>query len=144
MSITPSATGLQLARQLLARETVETYEPAAASAAIHRALTRVSENLRRSVGDDGYSALLSRAIARTQSEHPALVDIRRDDNAGFSVDGVAAGVDTHGVAVVSLALESLLASVVDVLSGLIGADMVLNLLDPDGQLAEPRERRSSQ
>jgi hypothetical protein len=44
---------------------------------------------------------------------------------------VIGGVDTHGVAAVSAALESVLAALVDMLSDLIGADMVRNLLDQD-------------
>ncbi|MEP6508086.1 MAG: hypothetical protein ABJC63_07655 [Gemmatimonadales bacterium] len=134
VNVMPSAGGLEMARQLLERETAVAPESPENGAALERTLARVSENLRRSVGDDGYEALLARAVARAQSDHPALVDIRGDGIAGLSMDRVTAGVDTHGAAVVTAALESLLATLVDVLSGLIGADMVMNLLDPDGLL----------
>ena len=131
MSKRPSNAGLGLARQLLDRETLETSEPAEIGAALERTLARVAENLRRSIGDDGYTALLARAVAQTRTEHPALNDIRGDGVAGFSIDGLARA-GTHDINVISSAIEFLLASIVDVLSGLIGADMVLNLLDPDG------------
>jgi hypothetical protein len=95
---------------------------------MQQAYTRVSETLRRSVGEDGYNALLSRALARTESEKTLLKEIRRNDAAGIHLD-VAAAVDGHGAATVAAALESLLAALVEILSDLIGADMVRNLLD---------------
>lgn len=132
---------LDLARQLLGRETAGTLDPAETGAALERTLARVAENLRGSIGDDGYTALLARAIAQTRTEHPALSDIRGDGSLVFSVDGVTADAGTHDIHVISAAFESLLASIVDVLSGLIGADMVLNLLDPDAiSSASPRRR----
>lgn len=132
-----------MARQLLAREIGGAEEPAAVSAAIQRALTRVSENLRHSVGDDGYHALLSRAITRTQAEHPALIDMYGGGEADISLNGVPAIVDAHGVPTVTAALESLLAWLADVLSGLIGVDMVMNLLGPDGPPPETPHRRQA-
>jgi len=65
-----------MARQMLAREIGGADEPAAITAAMQRALMRVSANLRRSVGDDGYNALVARAIARTQPAHPAVIELR--------------------------------------------------------------------
>lgn len=132
-----------MARQLLAREIGGAEEPAAISAGMQRALTLASENLRRAVGDDGCNALVSRAITRAQTEHPALIEMRRGGDAGSYLGGVAASVDAHGVPTVTAALESLLASIADVLSGFIGADMVLNLLDPDGLLPEAPRRRQA-
>lgn len=143
MTTRPSKGAQDLARQLLGRETAGTLEPAATGAALERTLARVSENLRHSIGDDGYTALLARAIAQTQIEHPALSDIRGDGSLVFATTGLTADVGTHDVHAISAAFESLLASIVDVLSGLIGADMVLNLLDPDGiSSASPRSGES--
>ncbi len=143
MTTRPSKGALDLARQLLGRETAGTLEPAETGAALERTLARVSENLRRSLGDDGYTALLARAVAQTRTEHPALGDIRGAGSLGFPIDGLTADAGTHDIHVISAAFESLLASIVDVLSGLIGADMVLNLLDPDGiSSASPRSGES--
>lgn len=134
---------LDLARQLLARETAGTLEPAETGAALERTMARVSENLRRSLGDDGYMALLARAVAQTRADHPALSGIRDDGSLVFLIAGQTADASTHDVTAVSAAFESLLASIADVLSGLIGADMVLNLLDPDGTSpASPRSADS--
>ena len=132
MTIRPSTAALELARQLLDRETTGTLDPAETGAALQRTLASVSENLRRAIGDDGYTALLARAIAQTQTDHPALSDIRRDGSLVFPMDGLTAEDGIHDILLVSAAFESLLASIIDVLGGLIGADMVLNLLDPDG------------
>ena len=136
VTVSPSENGLRAARQLLASGTTGAQEPAAVGAAIQRTLNRVSENLRQSIGNDGYEALISRAFACAQPEHPVLTDFRGDGTASFSIDHVGSSIDKHGVPVTTAALESLLAALVDVLSGLIGADMVLNLLDPDGQSLE--------
>ena len=144
MTTRPSTGALDLARQLLGRETAGTTEPADTRAALERTLARVSENLRRSVGDDGYTALLTRAIAQTQTEHPALSDMRGDGPLVFPVDGLTADAGKHDIQVVSAAFESLLASIVDLLSSLIGADMVLNLLDPDGISPAPPRSGESQ
>ena len=120
-----------MARALLVREIGEAVQPADVAAAMQRVCNRVSASLRRSVGDDGYNALLSRALARTESDHPALTEIRRVVETRTDLDGVAAGVESHGVAAVTATVEAVLAALIDVLASLIGADMVPNLLDPE-------------
>ena len=98
-------------------------------AAMQRAFARLSGNLRRSVGEDGYGALLARA-ASTESEPPVLRVIPRSDATGIDLDIVGA-VEGHGAVAAGAALESLIATLVDILSELIGADMARNLLDHD-------------
>src|SRR5687768_6646290 len=110
-----------MARQLLGRETVQISEPAKTGAALERTLARLSANLRRAIGDDGYTALLARAIAQTQTEHPALSEIRADGPLVLPSDGLTARTGADDIHLVSAAFESLLASMIDVLSGLIGA-----------------------
>ena len=124
-----------MARHLLERETAGVTGEAAVGAAMQRAYGRVSENLSRSVGEDGYTALLARALTRAQPEHPVWQHIRGGDAGPIHLD-VAAGVSGHGAKAVDRALEALFAALVDILSDLIGADMVRNLLDLD----EPRRR----
>ena len=131
MTIPPSKAALELARQLLDRGIAGAVEPAETGAALQRTLARVSENLRRAIGDDGYAALLSRAIAQTQTDHLIVRTSRGDGSLVFPIDALTADVGTHNIHLVSDAFESILASIIDVLSGLIGADMVMNLLDPD-------------
>jgi len=73
---------------------------------------------------------LTRAMTRVQPEQPVWKHIRRADAGRIRLD-VAAGVRGHGAQVVDQALESLFVAIVDILSDLIGADMVRNLLTYD-------------
>ncbi len=123
-----------IARQVLSHAVAGARHPRDISAALQLACTRTSENLRRAVGDDGYDALLSRALRRAEPKHPALAAIRHNYDRRISLDGVAASVDTYGLPAVTAALEALFEALADILSGLIGADMVLSLLDYDGPL----------
>jgi len=142
MSYSPAAQ--EMARRLLARETSAAREPAMVAAALQRACMRVSANLRDSMGDDGRDALLARAIARTESDHPALKDLRKLNHGAIQLDGILASVEAHGVAPVTTAIEAMLAALVDVLGRLIGEDMAMRLLDhdppgpsPDGRTRTP-------
>lgn len=140
----PTSTARDMARRLLARETTGADQPDAVGAAIQRLCTRVSDNLRHSVGDDGYNALVARVLRRTEPEHPVLTDIRRVADSGIYLDRVSSGVESHGIAAVQAAIESLLATLIDVLAELIGADMVLNLLDNDDSFSHASRPRQAQ
>src|SRR5512146_2634058 len=138
MTTSESLAARAMARQLLQSEMAGATDVAGPGAVMQRACTRVAENLRLSLGEDGHSALLARALARTERDHPVLKDIRRGDPAGIRLD-VVGGVEGHGAAAMGAALESLLAALVDILSELIGVDMVRSLLDHDDL---PRARRN--
>lgn len=130
--MTPQSPAAQeMARRLLARERSAAGDPAMTAAALQRACVRVSANLRDAVGDDGRDALLARALARAESGHPVLKDIRRLNNGAVHLDGVVASVEAHGVAPVTAAIEALLAALLEVLGRLIGEDMAMKLLDHD-------------
>jgi hypothetical protein len=138
--MTPEAAAARdLARRLLERETAGATEGASFGAAMQRAWMRVSDTLRRSVGDDGYNALLARALARTEGAQPVLKDLRSNESVGIRLDVVTA-VESHGSGTVREAVELLLAAVIDILSDLIGADMVRNLFDHDETPQAPRGR----
>jgi len=100
-------------------------------AALERTCLRVSDNLRDSMGNDGCNALLVRALARTEANHPALKNICRLSGGDIHLDGVLASVETHGVAAVTAAIEALLAALVEILGRLIGEDMAIRLIDHD-------------
>jgi hypothetical protein len=125
-----STAAQEMARRLLAREMSAAVDPATVAAALHQTCVRVSANLRDSVGDDGRDALLGRALARTESQHPPLKDIRKL-NGAIHLDGIVASVEAHGVAPVTAAIEAMLTALVDVLGRLIGDDMAMRLLDHD-------------
>lgn len=144
MVIEPSTPAQDLVRQLLVREVGKADDPTAIALAMQRLCTRVSANLRRSLGDDGYSALLDRAIALTQSEYPVLISMRSDGNAGASIERVIESVNSHGATLVTAAISALLATLADMLSGLIGMDMVSNLIDHDAQPSTSSKDRPAQ
>jgi hypothetical protein len=120
-----------MARQLLEREASGLEDAQAAGLALQQACTRVSENLRRSLGNDGFNAVMARARQRATSEPGQSTTARPLSDISVRLEGVRASVDEHGVPAVAAALESLLAALIEILSGLIGADMVLNILDHD-------------
>jgi hypothetical protein len=93
----------------------------------------VTGALRDSLGEAGCTALLARALTRTEADHPALRDIRRLDGGAIHLDRVAAGIETHGAPAVTAGAEALLATILDILIQLIGADMAIRLIDQDGR-----------
>jgi len=98
---------------------------------LQQTCTRVLGNLREALGEDGCNALLARALARAEREHPPLKKIRRLYGDSIHLDGVAASVDAFGVPAVTAAIEALFAALVDVLGRLIGEDMAARLIDSD-------------
>ena len=134
-----SPTALQVARGLVAREFVQGQEGKAESvaAALQRGCTRLSRNLRDSLGEDGWTALLARALARTEADHPALKNIRPLIEGGLDLDAVIAGIETHGLANVTAAIEALLAALIDILGRLIGEDMAIALIEQDSPRSRP-------
>jgi len=106
--------------------------------ALERTFTRVSGNIRRSVGEDRYAALIARAAATSISDERVLTGIPRPDAMGIDID-IATAVEAHGVLAVGASLESLLSALVDILSDLIGEDMARALLDHDGSPQRPAE-----
>ena len=129
----PSASSLRIARGLLTRETTGPREsaPETVAAALQRTCLRVSENLRDAMGEGGCSALLARALARAEADHPLLNDVRGLEEGRIQLGGLAARVDAHGVAAVTAAIEGLLAALVEILGRLIGEDMAVRLMDHD-------------
>jgi hypothetical protein len=106
-------------------------EPKVIGAALQRTCARVSENVRDAMGDDGWNALLARAITQTESAHPVLSNIRRFNDGRVHLDRVVECVEANGAAAVTEAIEALFATLVDILGRLIGEDMAIRLIDPD-------------
>jgi hypothetical protein len=125
-----------MARQILERDAAGATEAEPQTDALQRTFTRVSRNIRRSVGEDGYAALLARAVVTIESDEPTLTVVPRADAMGIDLD-IAAAVETHGVFAVRASLESVLAALADILSALIGDDMARTLLDHDGSPHRP-------
>jgi len=128
-----------IARRLLVRDGYPAdSEQRAAIEALQGTCARVCSNLRDTMGDDGCTALIARALARTESGHPALTSIRRISRGKIAIDNVAGGVESHGVAAVTAGVEALLASLFEILGKLIGEDMATRIME----LGSPRARRA--
>jgi len=119
-----------LARELMDREVNGELDAEALSAAIQRAVGRILGDLEGAVGADGLDALLDRAMAQAQRGHPVVASIGRAADAGMPLNIVTA-IEMHGADAARAAVETVLAALVDILTALIGADMVRNLLHAD-------------
>lgn len=97
---------------------------------LRKTCARVSTALRNALGTDGCNALLVRAVTRTEAQHPLIAGLRRSEG-NVSFDELVRSVDEHGVVPVSAAIEALLASLIDILTRLIGEEMTIRLTTID-------------
>jgi hypothetical protein len=96
----------------------------------------MAEALRNSMGEAGRTALLARALAGTVDAHPALNDLRILRHDAVRVDELAASIEAHGREEVAAAIDALIGAVRDMLTGLVGADMAMQLIgDGDSRQA---------
>lgn len=119
----------ELTRRLVARPAVSGKGPDGAALAVHAACERTYRELTRALGLSGSEALLLRAIAEAQLQHPLLKEIRIGRTGTSDLDGVTAMVQAHGAPAVSAALEAVLERLFALLGRLIGDDMVARLVD---------------
>ena len=116
---------------MLSREDLDAGDPRSTQSALQRVCVRVSSKLRSSLGDDGYTALVHRALERVQHRHPVLGELARAGQPALDLPLMIERADAQTSPVLAAAVESLLTDLVDNLSGLIGADMTLSLLAHD-------------
>jgi hypothetical protein len=132
------------ASRLIARELAGAPAPAAHDArevasAGERLIDRVTEGLSRSFGPYGALALVSRALARAQGNHPMLATVTvmartavspagAPDRSG-SVGGLAASARAAGGPATLHGLTAWLTELADLLGGLIGDDLAATLLE---------------
>lgn len=132
MAAAPSP-GLAVARRLIARmkshpAPAESSDPAAS--ALQRACAAVVQNVRQALGEHGCEALLSRAVATIETRHPLAADLRYPQ--GFTSERLSMAVQVHGAAATEAAVESLIGTLTEILARLIGEDMAIRMIDPDG------------
>jgi hypothetical protein len=113
--------------------------PELAALALHRSYTRVSDSLRKSIGEAGRAALLKRALAATERAHPALKDLPVLGDDGIRLDDIAASIDRFSCEDVAAAIDALIGALCDTLTRSIGADMAIQLID-DGARRTQRTR----
>jgi hypothetical protein len=116
----------ELARRLLARETGEHWTPTDSA---DQVLRQLHTHLGRWFGSAGSDALLARALDLTRADHPALVDARLELGGDRLLTGVRAQAPDNNPADISAALVALVAAVIGLLTRLIGADIVMRLVE---------------
>ena len=106
-------------------------DPEIVAVGLRKTCTRIAGGLRNALGTDGSNALLVRALARTESQHPLIADLRRSSEGNISFDALVKSVDEHGIGPVTAAVEALLAALVDILVRLVGEEMTARLTTVD-------------
>ncbi len=107
------------------------------------ACSRVLANLQNTMGHDGCAALLERAIAQTLSAHPALKHVVRIGSQGIELGGAVESPDAREITAIQVAIEAVLASLVEILVRLIGEDMTIRLIGDERPSAPADENRAS-
>ena len=130
-----SAAATKAANRLWAQEAGGSDEPEAVAAAADRVCTQLRVGLSRWVGADGYRALLGRALALARPEFPPLAGLSCEGGDGAEA---TSAVRTHGPADVTASVVGLVATLVDLLSRIVGEEMAARLVEQSGapRLAE--------
>jgi hypothetical protein len=119
----------ELTRRLVARVASENGAAGDSALASRTACERACRDLGRSLGAAGFNALLTRALAQAEAEHPLLAGVR----IGRAGEPVLGGLDEliaqNGAPAVDAGLECMLATMLGLLGRLIGDDMVPRLLE---------------
>jgi hypothetical protein len=124
MQGSPSAT--EVARRHWARAAGDTNTLEEVAAAAERTCTQLQAGLARWVGTEGYRALIDRALLLARAEHPVL--------GGLSCHGEAepvttAAVRAHCAAEVATGMVALVATLIDLLSRIVGEEMAVELVN---------------
>ncbi len=98
---------------------------------LHASLAPVFLNLRDATGDDGCSALSSRAFAQCEWDHPAVATMRGPTDCEITLERVIAAVDAHGAAATASGAEALLSALFEILARIIGEDMAISIMDQE-------------
>jgi hypothetical protein len=98
--------------------------------ALQRTCTTVVQNIRQALGDHGCEALMSRAMATIETRHPLAMELRQGQT--FTRERLATAVQMHGAAAAEAAVESLIGTLIEILARLIGEEMAIRMVDPDG------------
>jgi hypothetical protein len=123
----PSAAAIKAARRLWARDGARPGSAAELAADAEHVTAEVQRRLVRWIGSDGYHLVLQRALAQARGSHPALDGLTCD---GGHVRGIAEAVQTHGGAEVADGVGVLLATLIDRLGQVVGAEMAERLVVP--------------
>jgi hypothetical protein len=129
---TPSSSsnaGRELALRLLASETPNGSGDAGRIDAAERICAHASDGLSRWFGLYGSRALVTRALARAQADHPSLGAVTFAGEPSPHLIGVPDGARAHGVDATMDGIVEMLAVLFDLIGRLIGEDLATSLLE---------------
>jgi hypothetical protein len=141
-SSAPSDEGRAAAHRLLAGGQ-STSDPAGEVAAAERVCAEVQDGLSRWFGPYGSHALVSRALARAQTDHASLASVTISSTPPSRLVGIVQSGDPHGATATLEGIAAVLAALADLIAKLIGYDLANSLLDQciamsqNGQTAAP-------
>jgi len=121
-----SAAATEVARRVWARDADDASAPEEATAAAERICVQLQAGLVRWVGTAGYRALLHRVLELARAEHPALSRVSCN---GSDEQEIAAAVRAHGAAEVTAGMVALVATLIDLLSRIVGEEMAVELVN---------------
>ena len=124
MQGSPSAT--EVARRHWARAAGDTNTLEEVAAAAERTCTQLQAGLARWVGTEGYRALIDRALLLARAEHPALGSLSCH---GGDEPVTTAAVRAHSAAEVTAGIVALVATLIDLLSRIVGEEMAVELVN---------------
>ncbi|MGI8509930.1 MAG: hypothetical protein ACR2MQ_11455 [Gemmatimonadaceae bacterium] len=138
----------ELARELLDYEAraadgtpLTSLDPVAVLTAGDRVLAKMRDHLSRWFGTEGFEALLKRALSRTQSQYPFLIDVMRVSSPDDRTVGFVSQTPGEDHVTVTEGLVAMFATLIAQISRLLGEDMATHFVGqiwPDIKRVEPR------
>jgi hypothetical protein len=124
MQGSPAATEVAWRHWARAAGDTNTLEEVAAAA--ERTCTQLQAGLARWVGTEGYRALIDRALLLARAEHPVLGGLSCH---GGDQPAITAAVRAHSAAEVRAGMVALVATLIDLLSRIVGEEMAVELVN---------------
>lgn len=129
-------------RHFISLRTTSGEAPEVANAASALAAANdLYRDLSQWVGHDGSHALFSRSFAQARARHPALADLKLSVRSEPYLTNLAKIIKAHGDSDAGAGIEAMLVALFDLLSRLIGDDILTRLID--GSLPDSRQANSS-
>jgi hypothetical protein len=132
--MTNPAPAVEAARRLWSRDGADADAPEDVSAAADRICLSLRTGLGRWIGDEGYRALLRRAIEQERAMHPVIAELPwHDGKPGQS----SAAVRAHGAAAVTDGVLALIAALIGFLARVVGQNMAVQLVEQTSSRQAP-------
>jgi hypothetical protein len=121
-----SPAAIEVARRHWARAAGDTSTLEEVAAAAEHTCTQLQAGLARWVGTEGYRALIDRALLLARAEHPVLGGLSCH---GGDQPATTAAVRAHSAAEVRAGMVALVATLIDLLSRIVGEEMAVELVN---------------